>query len=106
MKQSVTQILDFFKKHKYGKLTLALLVTGAIAIGVLLLTAKPEPEPIPLSKVAAAISAGQVARIEDNQETGTLTIYYKDKSQSTTWRDKSASFLEQMKYLGVNEAQM
>ena len=27
MKQSVTQILDFFRKHKYGKATLALLLT-------------------------------------------------------------------------------
>ena len=84
MKQSVTQILDFFKKHKYGKLTLALLVIGVVAIGALLLTAKPEPAPIPLSKVAAAISAGEVTKIEDNQETGTLTIYYKNNSQSTT----------------------
>ncbi len=106
MKQSVTQILDFFKKHKYGKLTLALLVLGIIAAGALLLTAKPEPEPIPLSKVAADISAGQVARIEDNQETGTLTIYYKNNTQSTTRRDKTASFLEQMKYLGVNDTQL
>ena len=40
MKQSVTQILDFFKKHKYGKLTLALLLVGLIIAGVLLLQIK------------------------------------------------------------------
>src|SRR6266508_2130467 len=106
MKQSVTQLLDFFKKHKYGKMTLALLVVGAIIAVTLVFTAKLQEEPVPLSEVAAAISAGEVAKIEDSQESGLLTIYYKDKSQSTTRRDKTAPFLEQMKYLGVNESQM
>ncbi|HMB23117.1 MAG TPA: AAA family ATPase, partial [Anaerolineales bacterium] len=106
MKQSVTQILDFFKKHKYGKLTLTLLLVGLITSGVLLARTKPEQDPIPLSKVAAAISAGQVSKIEDNPDTGSLTIYYKNKSQDTTRRDRTAPFLEQMKYLGVNETQM
>ncbi|HLO16326.1 MAG TPA: hypothetical protein VK206_15950, partial [Anaerolineales bacterium] len=106
MKLSVTQILDFFKKHKYGKLTLALLFVGLIIAGALVLRSKPDQEAIPLSKVAAAISAGQVAKIEDNQDTGILTIYYQDKSQDTTRRDKTAPFLEQMKYLGVSESQM
>ncbi|HSB00930.1 MAG TPA: AAA family ATPase, partial [Anaerolineales bacterium] len=106
MKQSVTQILDFFKKHKYGKLALALLLVGVIMTGALLLRSNPEPEPIPLSKVAAAISAGEVVKIEDNPDTGSLTIYYKDKSKSTTRRDRTAPFLEQMKYLGVGETQM
>src|SRR5512147_2637954 len=106
MKQSVTQLLDFLKKHKYGKMTLALLVARAIIAGTLVFTAKPQEEPVPLSEVAAAISAGQVVRIEDSQESGLLTIYYTDKSQSTTRRDKTAPFLEQMKYLGVSETQM
>jgi cell division protease FtsH len=106
MKQSVTQILDFFKKHKYGKLTLALLLVGLITSVVLLARVKPEQEPIPLSKVAASITAGEVTKIEDNPDTGSLTIYYKNKSQSTTRRDRTAPFLEQMKYLGVSEAQM
>ena len=66
MKQSVTQILDFFKKHKYGRATLALLVVAAITAGILFFTAKPQEEPIPLSDVAAAISAGQVVKIEDS----------------------------------------
>ncbi len=74
MKQSVTQILDFFKKHKYGKMTLALLLVGVIVSGVLLVRSKPEEKPIPLSQVAAAISAGQVVRIEDSPESGLLTI--------------------------------
>src|SRR6266508_2592860 len=96
MKQSVTQILDFFKKHKYGKMTLALLLTGVIVSGVLLYRSKPEEKPIPLSQVADAISAGQVVRIEDSPESGLLTIYYQDKSQSTTRRDTTAPFVEQI----------
>ena len=51
MKQSVTQILDFFKKHKYGKLALALVFSGAIIAGTLFFTAKPSEEPIPLSSL-------------------------------------------------------
>ena len=62
MKQSVTQILDFFKKHKYGKLALALVFSGAIIAGTLFFTAKPSEEPIPLSEVAEAISAGEVTK--------------------------------------------
>jgi cell division protease FtsH len=106
MKQSVTQILDFFKKHKYGKLTLALVIAGVLIAGTLFFTSKPDEEPIPLSEVAAAISAGEVTKIEDSTDTGLLTIYYQDKSQHTTRRDKTAPFLEQMKYLGVSETQM
>src|SRR5215208_1099596 len=106
MKQSVTQILDFFKKHKYGKLTLALLFIGLIAASIVIFRSKPDEDPIPLSKVAAAISAGEVVKIEDDQASGSLTIYYKDETQSTTRRDKTAPFLEQMKYLGVNQSQM
>jgi cell division protease FtsH len=106
MKQSVTQILDFFKKHKYGKMTLALVIAGTIVAGTLFFTAKPKEEPIPLSEVAAAISTGQVTKIEDSPDSGILTIHYKDKSQHTTRRDKTAPFLEQMKYLGVSETQM
>src|SRR6266540_1141109 len=106
MKQSVTQLLDFFKKHKYGKMTLALLVVGAIIAVTLVFTAKPQEEPIPLSEVAAAISAGKVVKIEDSQDSELLTIYYQDKSQGTTRRDKTAPFLVQMKYLGVSETQM
>lgn len=106
MKQSVSQILDFFKKHKYGKVTLALLITGVIVAGTLILSARPQKEPIPLSEVAAAISAGNVARIEDSSDSGTLTIYYKDGAEDTARRDTTAPFLEQMTYLGVNDSQM
>ena len=106
MKQSVTQILDFFKKHKYGKASLALILIGLIVAGTLVFTAKPNEDPIPLSEVATAISAGQVTKIEDSSDSGILTIYYQDMSQDTTRRDKTAPFLEQMKYLGVSESQM
>ncbi len=106
MKQSMTQILDFFKKHKYGKLILALLLVGVIATSFVLLHPQPAEEPIPLSKVATAISAGKVIKIEDSLEGSNLTIHYKDGSQATARSDKSASFLEQMQYLGVGHSQL
>jgi cell division protease FtsH len=106
MKQSVIQILDFFKKHKYGKMSLILLLIGLVSLSTLLLRSKPQEEPIALSEVAAAISAGKVVKVEDSQNSGSLTIHYKDGSQSTTRRDQSASFLEQMQYLGVSDNQI
>ncbi|MEO5886572.1 MAG: ATP-dependent zinc metalloprotease FtsH, partial [Anaerolineales bacterium] len=106
MKQSVNQILDFFKKHKYGRMGLILLLIGLIAFGTVLLRSKPQEDPIPLSQVAAAISAGKVVKVQDSQNSGKLTIHYKDGSQSTTRRDQSASFLEQMQYLGVSDNQI
>jgi cell division protease FtsH len=106
MKHSVIQILDFFKKHKYGKLTLTFLIVGVIVAAAIILRPKHQEEPIPLSEVAAAITAGEVARIEDDQASGSLTVYFKDETQGVTRRDKTASFLEQMKYLGVSESQL
>ena len=107
MKQSMTQILDFFKKHKYGKMILALLLVGLIASSSVLFRSKPTEEPIPLSEVAAAISAGQSRKNRRTRWAGSnLTIYYKDGSQATTRSDKSASFLEQMQYLGVSNSQL
>ncbi|HVF26520.1 MAG TPA: ATP-dependent zinc metalloprotease FtsH [Anaerolineales bacterium] len=106
MKQSVIQILDFFKKHKYGKTSLILLLIGLVAFGVILLRSKPQEDPIPLSQVAAAISSGEVVRVEDSQESGLITIHYKDGTKNITLRDKTAPFLEQMQYLGVSNIQM
>lgn len=106
MKQSVTQILDFFKKHKYGRMSLALLLAAVVIVGAMLLRAKPQEEPIALSDAAAALSAGRVAKIEDSQDRGILTIYYKDGSQDTTRRDTDAPFLEQMRLLGVSNSQL
>ena len=106
MKQSVTQILDFFKKHKYGKMSLVLLLIGLVAFAVALARAEPQPQPIPLSEVASAISAGQVVKVEDSQNSGITTIHYKDGRQNTTRRDQIAPFLEQMQLLGVNNYQL
>src|SRR6266498_2057114 len=106
MKQSVTQILDFFKKHKYGKLSLALLVVGMLIASAFLMRSKTQQQPIPLSEVASAISAGRVQRIEDSRYNGTLTIYFKDGTQHTTLRDTTAPFLEQMRDLGVSETDL
>ena len=106
MKQSVTQILDFFKKHRYGKMSLILLLIGLIAFATALARSKPQQEPIPLSEVAAAISAGEVLKVEDSQESGITTIHYKDGMQNTTRRDQTAPFLEQMQLLGVRNSQL
>jgi cell division protease FtsH len=107
MKQPVNQILDFFRKHKYGRIFLILIIAGLVAVSTLLFRPASTPiEPIALSELAAAISAGQVARIEDAPGTGILTIHYTDGSKETTRRDKNTSFLEQMGYLGVNENQL
>ena len=106
MKQSVTQILDFFKKHKYGRMSLVLLLIGLVVFAAALSRAKTEESPIPLSEVAAAISAGQVVKVEDSQDSGITTIHYKDGKQSTTRRDQTAPFLEQMQLLGVNNTQL
>ena len=106
MKQSVIQLLDFFKKHKYGKMSLILLLIGLIAFGTVLLRSKPKEDPIPLSQVAASISAGKVVKVQDSQSSGNLTIHYKDGTQDFTRRDQTSSFLEQMKYLGVSNRQL
>src|SRR5215216_372515 len=106
MKQSVTQILDFFKKHKYGKVSLLLLLIGMLAASSFLLQSKTQEDPIPLSDVASAISAQTVRRVEDSRYSGTLTIFYTDGTKHTTLRDTSAPFLEQMRFLGVSETEL
>ncbi|MGE5462180.1 MAG: ATP-dependent zinc metalloprotease FtsH [Syntrophothermus sp.] len=106
MKQSVTQLLDFFKKHKYGKLSMVLLVIAVLLTGASLLRSKTDGKPIPLSDVAADISAQRIIRVEDSPNTGTVNLYYKDGTQHFTLRDTVAPFLEQMRLLGVDEAQL
>jgi len=106
MKESVTHILDFLKKHKYTSIGLVILLIGLITYGVMSLRMNPQDEPIALSDLATAISSGQVERIEDLQNQGKLTIYYKNGSEGTALKDSATSFLEQMRYLGVAEGQM
>jgi hypothetical protein len=106
MKQPVSQIRDFFKKHKHGRMVLALLLILVVMSSALLYRPKPEEEPIALSEVATAISAGEIMRIEDSQDSGILTIYYTDGSKHITFRDKTASFLEQMQLLRVSNSAM
>jgi cell division protease FtsH len=106
MKQSVTQLLDFFKKHKYGRLSILLMVIGMLITSAYLLRSKTEEKPVPLSEVASAISAEHVQRVEDSRYSGQVTIFYTDGTQNTTLRDISAPFLEQMRFLGVNESDL
>jgi cell division protease FtsH len=106
MKQSVTQILDFFKKHKYGKVILIMIALGMLISSAVLLRSKAGQDPIPLSEVATAISAQRVQRVEDSRYNGTLTIHYKDGKEHIALRDSTASFLEQMRFLGVSETDL
>jgi cell division protease FtsH len=106
MKESVNHILDFIKKHKYGSIGLVLLLVGLIALGAILFRLNPREEPLALSDLAAAISKGQIERIEELQNQGKLTIYYVDGSEGTVLKDNATSFLEQMGYLGVSEGQL
>ena len=87
-------------------MSLILLLIGLIAFGTALLRSKPQEDPIPLSQVAAAISAGQVVKVQDSQESGLITIHYEDGTKNITLRDKTAPFLQQMQYLGVSNNQM
>ena len=106
MKQSVNQLLSFFKNHKYGKITLVLLILVVVAGGAMLVNSFMQEKPVALSEVAAAISAGKVVRIEEVQDSNTLVIHYKDGTKDTTRRDTSTSFLEQMQFLGVSRLQL
>jgi cell division protease FtsH len=106
MKQSVNQLLNFFKNHKYGKVSLLLLIIGLAAVGTMIIRSMTQEKPVALSNVAAAISAGRVEGIEELQGSNTLVIHYKDGTEDTTRRDPSTSFLEQMQFLGVSRSQM
>ena len=70
MKQSVIQILDFFKKHKYGRLSAVALLAALIFASALFIRSMQQEKPLALSEVAGAISAGRVARIEDFPDSG------------------------------------
>jgi cell division protease FtsH len=106
MKQSVTQLVDFFKKHKYGKLSMVVLAIAVLITGASLLRSKTDGKPIALSDVAADISAGRVKRVEDSPNSGMVTLFYNDGTQHTTLRDTAAPFLEQMRLLGVNDEEL
>jgi len=106
MKQSVNQVVEFFKKHKYGKLSLILLIIGLVVVSAMLIRSLMEEKPIALSKAAAAISAGRVERIEELQDSDIVVIHYTNGSQVETRRDRSTSFLEQMQFLGVSRSQI
>ncbi len=106
MKQSVNQLLNFIKNHKYGKASLILLIIGLAAVGTMFIRSMMQEEPVALSTVAAAISAGRVEGIEELQGNNTLVVHYKDGTEDTTRRDPSTSFLEQMQFLGVSRSQM
>jgi len=106
MKQSVNQILVFFRKHKYGRISMVLLLLALIVLSTLFIRSITQEKPVALSVVAAAISDGRVVSIEELQGSDTVIIHYKDGSQDTTRRDQATSFLEQMQFLGVSRSQI
>ncbi len=106
MRETTNRILDFFKNHKYGKWTLLGLFVLIALVAGLIVTTQPQEKSISLSDLASQISAGHVMRIEDSQDSGTLTVYFKDGTQEIARRDKASSFFEQMTYLGVTKNQL
>jgi len=106
MKQYINKSLAFIKKHRWSQLVLLLTLIGIVTAGILIPKLTTQEEPVPLSSVAEAITAGQVLRIEDTQESGKISINYTDGSKHGSQRDLTSSFLEQMHYLGVSDAQL
>jgi cell division protease FtsH len=106
LKKFVIQALNFFKKHKYGRLSAVALLGVLVIVTAFYIRSTQQEPPLALSDVASAISAGKVAKIEDSPDNGSLTIVYKDGSTHISRRDQASSFLEQMKYLGVSESAM
>jgi cell division protease FtsH len=106
MKQPENTIMAIVKKYRRSRMGLAFLLVGLLIAGVLIFQLRIHEEPLPLSGVAEAISAGQVLRIEDTLKSGVLTVYYRDGSKHLAQRDQTASFLEQMHYLGVSDIQL
>lgn len=108
MKELAIRALNFLKNYKYRRwLLLGVVMLVLLGVtGIVLLRAQPQEKSVALSDVASAISDGRVLRIEDAQDTGSLTIYYKDGTQATAQRDKSSSFFQQMVYLGVGSSQL
>jgi cell division protease FtsH len=102
----MAKMQDFFKKNKYARVGVAVLFVGLIISSILFARQSAQEEPIPLSQVAAAVSAGQVVKIEDAPEKGSVTIHYQDGSQKTTRRDLNSSLLEQLRLLGVSESRL
>ena len=106
MKESMSKMLDFLKKNKYGRAGAAVLLVGIVISIIVFTRQSAQEEPIPLSQVAGAIAAEKVVRLEDDQEKGLVIIHYKDGSEKVTRRDRNSSFLEQMKLLGVSDAKL
>jgi cell division protease FtsH len=102
----MAKMQDFFKKNKYGRVGLAALLVGLIVVSFLFARRSAQEEPIPLSQAAAAISAGQVEKIEDAPEKGSVTIHYQDGTQKKARRDLNSSLLEQLRLLGVSESRL
>ena len=98
--------MEFFKKHKYGRVSLIVLIIATIVATTLIARLTPEKETVALSQVAKAVSAGQVAKVEDTSADGLVIIHYRDGTEKTTRRDLNSSFLEQLSLLGVSDSHL
>jgi hypothetical protein len=106
MKQSVNQILEFFRKHKYGRLSLILLLLGLVVISAILIRSSAGKTSRPERGGNSHLRRARWYGIEELQGSDILIIHYKDGSQDTTRRDQSTSFLEQMQFLGVSRSEI
>lgn len=102
----MVKLLDFLKKNRYVRVGIVVLFVGLVVASILFARQTPQEKPISLSQVATAISAGEVAKIEDSPESGIVTIHYKDGTEKTARRDLNSSLLEQLQLLGVKENQL
>jgi hypothetical protein len=65
MKQSLNQVLNFVKNHKYGWLSVFLLLLGLAISSAMLFSSIMKEKPVALSAVATAISDGRVVELKN-----------------------------------------
>jgi cell division protease FtsH len=81
-----------------------LFLAGGVTISILL-PGREQIESISLSQAAAAVGEGHVVRIEDST-VGEFFLYYQDGMKVKGVRDPSSPLLEQLRLLGVSQAQI
>jgi cell division protease FtsH len=97
-----------WRKPYTKKIGIAAVLFVAIVVSALVIwLPKPKPaETVSLSEAAAAISSGEVVRIEDRYLSGDFVLYYRDGTSEGGRRDPSSSLLEQFSLLGLSEEQL
>ena len=100
------------KRKSFSKRNITKLSPGAALLAALVLIIftnlpqKAQPEIISLSQAAAAISAGEVDRIEDSATAGEFVLFNKDGTVVKGVKDQQSSLLEQLNLLGITRNQL